>query len=119
MIDANKTDKNMPWLARKLSWIDKKGIADRIFWTLVLICAGLGLADFFYHKHVRYEIEAWPAIFGAVGFTVYATVIFLAKGLRLIVKRPENYYAPYAIDVEDERAAGADADAKSGGATDA
>lgn len=112
-------DGKMPWLARKLLWIDKKRSPNRVFWTLVLICVGLGLADFFYHKHIRYDVEAWPAIYGAVGFTVYATVIFLAKGLRLLVRRPEEYYAPYAIDIEDERTAGAAADAKSGGTTDA
>lgn len=112
-------DEKTPWLARKLLWIDKKGSVDRIFWTLALLCVGLGLADFFYHKHVRYDVESWPAIYGVIGFTVYATVVFLAKGLRLIVKRREDYYTPYAIDIEDERAAGADGSAESGGATDA
>ena len=111
-------DQNLPWLARKLLWTDKKSNVDRIFWALALICAGLSLADFFYHKHGHYEIEQWPAIYGLVGFTVYAVVIFLAKGLRLIIKRPEDYYAPLSIDMEDERAAGSDPDApeiKAGG----
>ncbi|MEQ8265918.1 MAG: hypothetical protein RH982_01875 [Parvibaculum sp.] len=101
-----------PLLARLLSGIDKPRNATRLFHALIAVCVALGLADFLYHKHSYFPIEEYPAIYGLFGFVVYAVVIFLAKGLRVIVKRPEDYYEPLATDTEDERAAGSEPDAK-------
>ncbi len=61
-----------------------------------------------------FEVEDSPLVYGIFGFVVYGAVIFIAKGLRLIVRRPEDYYEPLATDTEDERAAGSDADATGG-----
>lgn len=108
MNGGGNSDEKLPWLARRFLWVDSKRNVNRLFWSLVLLGAGLGLADFFYHKHVHYELETWPAIYGLVGFTAYTVIIFIAKGLRLIVKRPEDYYAPHSADAEDERAAGSE-----------
>lgn len=101
-----------PWLGRKLAWLDDPRHVRRLFQILIVICVGLALADFLYHKHVRYAVEELPAIYGVFGFIAYVTVITLAKGLRRIVRRPEDYYAPYSVDPEDERAAGSDPAAK-------
>lgn len=113
-IPAPDDRKDRPWLARLLWGIDTKKNATRIFYGLVAVCVALAFGDFLYHKHAYFPIEEYPVIYGLAGFVVYAAVIFLAKGLRLIVRRPENYYAPYSIETEDERAAGADPDAKGG-----
>ena len=93
-------------LARVLAWTDSKRNVDRLVWGLGIFCALLAGADFFYHKHVHYDIETIPGIYGIVGFAVYSVVIFLAKGLRLIVRRPEDYYAPHSVEMEEERGAG-------------
>lgn len=93
-------------LAQAFAWTDDKRNVNRLVWGLGILCVLLGLADFFYHKHVHYAVEEIPGIFGIVGFVVYATVIFIAKGLRLIVKRPEDYYAPHNVETEKEKGAG-------------
>lgn len=110
----NGRDEDMPALARALSGITEPRNATRIFYVLLVICVGLALADFLYHKHAYFDVEEFPAIYALVGFVAYATVVFLAKGLRLIIKRPEDYYEPYSVDTEDERAAGSAPDATGG-----
>ena len=104
----------MPPLARLLSFIDKPHNVTRLFYLLLAVCIALGLSDFLYHKHAYFAVEEFPAIYGIFVFIAYVTVIFLAKGLRLIIKRPEDYYEPFAIDTEDERAAGSDPEATGG-----
>ena len=104
----NSDDKQLHPVARLFTWVDAPDGPSKIFWGLALICAALALSDLFYHRHAETDWEAIPAFYAIVGFVVYVTIIFLAKGLRLIVRRPENYYAPRSIDVEDERAAGTD-----------
>ncbi|PKQ01389.1 MAG: hypothetical protein CVT73_23690 [Alphaproteobacteria bacterium HGW-Alphaproteobacteria-12] len=110
----NGEGQEMPFLARLLSFVDKPHNVTRLFYLLLVICIALGLSDFLYHKHAYFAVEEFPAIYGIFGFIVYAAVIFLAKGLRLIVRRPEDYYEPLAIDTEDERAAGSAPEAKGG-----
>ena len=36
--------------------------------------------------------ENMPAFFAVYGFVSYVTLIFVAKGLRLLIKRDEDYY---------------------------
>jgi len=110
----NGKTEGMPPLARLLSGIDKPRNVTRLFYLLLAVCIALGLADFLYHKHGYFAVEEFPAIYGLFGFVAYAAVIFLAKGLRLIIRRPEDYYEPFAIDTEDERAAGSDPEATGG-----
>lgn len=111
---ARDNHEDRPLLARLLWGIDQPRNATRLFYALAVVSLGLGLADFVYHKHTKLPIEQFPAIYGLFGFAVYVIIIFLAKGLRLIVRRREDYYEPLAIDTEDERAAGSDPDAKGG-----
>lgn len=99
---------DMPWLSRKLLWVEKPGAPTRILIVLLATCAVLALADFAYHKHAYFHVEEIPFIYAVYGFVSYATVIFLAKGLRLIIRRPEGYYAQDSTEAEDERAAGSD-----------
>ena len=99
---------DMPWLSRKLLWVDKPGSSKRILIALGAICVMLALADFAYHKHAYFHVEEIPFIYAIYGFVSYASVIFLAKGLRLIIRRPEDYYAQDSTEVEDERPAGSD-----------
>ena len=59
-----------------------------------------------HHRHVNFDVEETPFIYGLFGFVVYAVIVFLAKGLRRLISRPEDYYGPHATDSESEFAAG-------------
>jgi len=64
---------------------------------ILLICFYASLAillaiDFFIEKHVAFGWEGYPDFFAAYGFISCVGLIYIAKLLRLLVKRDENYY---------------------------
>jgi hypothetical protein len=52
----------------------------------------LALADFFYTKHVHYGWEGWFNFYGFYGFASCVFLIIVAKPLRKIAMRKEDYY---------------------------
>jgi len=97
----NENSDNYPWLGRMFLWVDKPGSANKIFWGLAVFCGLLFLIDFFYEKHGHFDIEHIPGFYGIYGFVMFTGLILLAKGLRVIIKRPEDYYADKAVDREE------------------
>lgn len=69
--------------------------------AIALVCAALAVGDFFYHKHEYFEFAELPLFYPIFGFGVYGFVIIVAKCLRPLIKRPEDYYAPYSVDAEE------------------
>lgn len=49
------------------------------------------IIDFFIHKHAAFEWEGYPN-FAVYGFISCVLLIYIAKLLRLWVKRDEDYY---------------------------
>ena len=97
---SNATRKFSP-LGKTLSWFTKTKHANKIFLGLALLCFVLFLADFTYNKHGHFHIEEIPGFYGAYGFFMFTALILVAKALRLLIKRPENYYGDKAVDGED------------------
>ncbi len=91
----------LPALGRALIWIDSKKNVDRIVYGLYTVCAGLFAADFLYHKHVSFGIEEFPGFYALYGFFMCAALVICAKGLRVILMRREDYYAPRDTQAED------------------
>ncbi len=56
-----------------------------------LSAAFLGI-DFFVERDVHHPLEEWKAIYPVFGFVGIALLIIIAKGLRLLVMRREDYY---------------------------
>ncbi len=56
------------------------------------ICLGLLLIDFIYHRHVLHEWEALWGFYGLFGFIACVTLVLVAKELRKLLKRREDYY---------------------------
>ena len=97
---SNATSKFSP-LGKTLSWFTKTKHANKIFLGLALLCFVLFLADFTYNKHGHFHIEEIPGFYGAYGFFMFTALILVAKALRILIKRPENYYGDKAVDGED------------------
>jgi hypothetical protein len=76
----------------KTYWLDDTRNVTKIIRVLAALCIGLFLADFFYHKHTHFEFENWIGFYGWYGFLAYCCIVLSAKGLRKLLKRPENYY---------------------------
>jgi purine-cytosine permease-like protein len=50
------------------------------------------IVDFFIHKHGHFSWESAPCFYAVYGFIACVSLIFVAKLLRLLVKRGEDYY---------------------------
>ena len=61
----------------------------RIFYLSLIV---LLIADFFIHKHHGISLEAAPEFYAVYGFVSCVMLIFIAKILRLFIKRDEDYY---------------------------
>jgi fucose permease len=61
----------------------------RFFYVSLLV---LFLSDIFVHYHHGFPWEKYLGFHAVYGFISCVLLIFIAKVLRLIVMRPENYY---------------------------
>ncbi len=73
-------------------WLDRPGSVDKIYWSVVAVCAGLLPLDFFYHKHTELEIERYFGFYGIYGFVCCVFLVLAAKELRKLLMRGEDYY---------------------------
>jgi len=73
-------------------WADCPRVRQGIRYVLYILCALLVLADFVVHRHTVLELEKIPAFYALYGFMALVMVVLLAKGLRKLVGRDEDYY---------------------------
>jgi uncharacterized membrane protein len=76
----------------KKYWLDDPRNVDKIFWSLVGVCSFLTVADLFYHKHGHFFWEEWIGFYGFYGFIACVGLVLLAKQMRKLFKRDEDYY---------------------------
>lgn len=85
-------DKNKEPTAERRYWLDEKRNVDKIYKALLVICAGLVIADLFYDKHAKYIVEDWFGFYGFYGFVGCVFLVLAAKQLRKLLMRSEDYY---------------------------
>ncbi|MDX1405382.1 MAG: hypothetical protein R3192_12625 [Woeseiaceae bacterium] len=73
-------------------WADKPENRRLIRRVLYVACALLVIADFVVHRHIYTPAERIPVFYALYGFVALVGVVMAAKGLRLLVKRDEDYY---------------------------
>lgn len=59
---------------------------------LFILCALLALADLFIHRHVYHVMETLPGFYAFYGFVACVVLVLLAKEMRKILMRREDYY---------------------------
>lgn len=67
----------------------------KVTWTFRLLyaaCAVLLLADFVINRHVVHPWEGLPGFYAVYGFVGIVVLVLLAKQLRRVVMRDEDYY---------------------------
>ena len=75
------------------SWFERPGNVRLLIAALVVSCIALVAADLFYENpHPHFELEKTFGFQAWFGFLAFVIVVFLGRFLRLIVKRPEDYY---------------------------
>jgi len=59
---------------------------------LLLICAFLAFLDAVIHRHVSHPWEALFGFYALFGFVACVLLVLLAKEMRKLLMRPEDYY---------------------------
>lgn len=73
-------------------WLDNPRNVDKIYYGLWVVCALVVLADLFYEKHGYFHFEHWIGFHGAFGFIACVALVVLAKQMRRLLIRSEDYY---------------------------
>lgn len=66
--------------------------AGLILIVFFLFCAVFLVMDFVGEREVHHPLEEWPILYPVFGFVGIALLILIAKGLRRLVMRSEDYY---------------------------
>ena len=73
-------------------WLDDIRNVRKIVWALVIVCAGLFVADAFYHKHTFFRAEGWFGFYALYGFFMCVGLVLVAKVIRVFLMRDEDFY---------------------------
>lgn len=79
-------------MKKELKIFDKPRNVKRLLTVFYLSLLALLAAEFFIHAHPEFPWEAWPGFFAVYGFVSCVALIFVAKLIRIFVKREEDYY---------------------------
>ena len=85
MNNKNKKDE-------KTYFFDKPENVKRVLNVFYTLCVILVLADFVVHRHIGLVWENIPAFYAIYGFVACVALVVVAKLIRKIVMRKEDYY---------------------------
>ncbi|MCA1799621.1 MAG: hypothetical protein LC632_09270 [Xanthomonadaceae bacterium] len=69
-----------------------KELGDRIYRVLLVLCVLSVIADLFYEKHAYFWWENLIGFHAMYGFVACVALVLVAKQLRKLLMRPEDYY---------------------------
>lgn len=76
----------------KVHIFDKPQNVRRVLWALVAICIVTIGADFVYHRHIVHPWEGVWGFYAIYGFVACVVLVLVAKELRKLLMRAEDYY---------------------------
>jgi hypothetical protein len=79
-------------MKRELKIFDKPENVKRLLRGFYASLVVLVLLDFFIHKHAEFPWEGQFGFFATYGFVSCVALIFIARGLRRLIRRDEDYY---------------------------
>lgn len=74
------------------SRLDNPRFIQRGLWIFYAICTLLVITDLLVHRHIYTSIEKIPAFYAIYGFGACVILVLLAKLMRKVLMRRENYY---------------------------
>lgn len=77
---------------KKTYWLDNPRNVDRLVHIFYGVCAILVLIDVFVPKHGAFSLEHVFGFYGLFGLCACVALVLIAKQLRRILMRPEDYY---------------------------
>ena len=76
----------------KVHIFDKPQNVRRVLWALVAMCIATIGADFVYHRHIVHPWEGVWGFYAIYGFVACVVLVPVAKELRKLLMRAEDYY---------------------------
>lgn len=76
----------------KKYWLDNPHNVTRIFHVLWIICVLLIAIDLFLHRHEYFEFATLFGFYAFYGFFACVALVLIAKQLRRVLMRDEDYY---------------------------
>jgi hypothetical protein len=73
-------------------WLDDPAHVKLLWRGFLVVLALTVVAELFVHLHPHFEIESVFGFSAWFGFGACAAMIAVAKGLALVLKRPDTYY---------------------------
>ena len=64
----------------------------RVIYALYVVCGLSVIAEFFVHRHVDHPWEAFFGFYSVYGFTACVILVLVAKQMRKLLMRREDYY---------------------------
>ena len=77
---------------RELKIFDNPKNVKRLLTIFYISLVVLLVVDFFIHKHADFPWEEAPNFFAVYGYVSCVLLIFIAKLMRIFIKRDEKYY---------------------------
>jgi hypothetical protein len=76
----------------KSHYFDKPENVKKVLRIFYVVCGGLILADFLVHRHVIHSWESLWGFYGVFGFVACVVLVLVAKEMRKLIMRKEDYY---------------------------
>jgi hypothetical protein len=76
----------------KTHFFDNPRNLRRVLWTFYTLCVLLLAADLIHHRHVSHPWESLLGFYALYGFVACVTLVLVAKEMRKVVMRKEDYY---------------------------
>ena len=73
-------------------FFDKPENISKMLKVFYVICGLLVLADFIVHRHIYHDWENIPAFYAIYGFVGCVVLVLIAKEMRKVLMRGEDYY---------------------------
>ena len=78
--------------AERAHWLDQPANVERLVRGFYAVCALLLLLDLFVPRHGSFAIERLFGFYAFFGFAACVALVLVAKQLRRVLMRPEDYY---------------------------
>ena len=79
-------------MKKELKLFDNPKKNKRVMIIFLVSLVVILIVDLFVHKHAEFHWAGIPEFYALLGFVSCVLLIFIAKFLRMIIKRDENYY---------------------------
>jgi len=89
---SNPDDRPIIPLGERSYWLDRPSNVNKLVYAFYALCGLILAIDFMVPKHGPFAIEHVFGFYGLFGFIACVVLVLIAKQLRRVLMRPEDYY---------------------------